>query len=486
MHKIIGFLRRNLPAQIIASLLFLFLSVSLVRGVTTISTNITTDGMMRATTTADTVLRLSNSTGTNDIFKLFDNTTQIFNVADGGVASGTTIRLQEGSAGTPAFSFSNDTNTGLYQNGADTIALASGGTVELSITTATSTFSDGAVFDTSTLVVNANDNTIGIGTASPSTTVGIVGNIRANGTMTVTGNFSVTGATATFYPTANAANIFRVQDSAQSNILSVSTDGTVASTTAASSLIVDSTTLVANANENRVGVGTAGPTQLFSVGSASAFTISDAGNATTTANFTLNSRNPFIQWAPTSAGDKLSFQSGTTTIASLDIGGTWVTKGPQTANGSPDVAEYIATRALTAAELGNKNSSATRRVPGAGDVVAIDKLNKETAVLATKPYGKLTLGIIADGHSTFTSLAGLADNPNARPLALVGRVYVKVTAENGLIEAGDFLTVSATKPGYAMKATDRGYVIGKALESMQTGKETSILIFINNTYYPGE
>ena len=36
-------------------------------------------------------------------------------------------------------------------------------------------------------------------------------------------------------------------------------------------------------------------------------------------------------------------------------------------------------------------------------------------------------------------------------LALMGRVPVKATAENGLIRPGDLLTVSS-KPGYAMRA----------------------------------
>jgi hypothetical protein len=61
-----------------------------------------------------------------------------------------------------------------------------------------------------------------------------------------------------------------------------------------------------------------------------------------------------------------------------------------------------------------------------------------------------------------------------RPVALAGRVPVKVTTENGDIEVGDYL-VPASKPGYAMKACGTKYcksgmVIGKALERFGTSQ----------------
>jgi hypothetical protein len=52
---------------------------------------------------------------------------------------------------------------------------------------------------------------------------------------------------------------------------------------------------------------------------------------------------------------------------------------------------------------------------------------------------------------------------NGRPVALVGRVPVKVTLENGPIERGDYLVASST-PGYAMKATKGGMIVGRAME----------------------
>jgi hypothetical protein len=41
---------------------------------------------------------------------------------------------------------------------------------------------------------------------------------------------------------------------------------------------------------------------------------------------------------------------------------------------------------------------------------------------------------------------------------------VKVCTENGVIRPGDYLT-SSSRPGVAMKATEKGEVVGKALQS---------------------
>jgi hypothetical protein len=58
------------------------------------------------------------------------------------------------------------------------------------------------------------------------------------------------------------------------------------------------------------------------------------------------------------------------------------------------------------------------------------------------------------------------------PMAVVGIVPAKVSAENGVIEAGDLL-VSSSTPGAAMKGTDRsrmlGAVVGKAMGTLNSG-----------------
>ena len=76
------------------------------------------------------------------------------------------------------------------------------------------------------------------------------------------------------------------------------------------------------------------------------------------------------------------------------------------------------------------------------------------------------------------------------PVALVGVVPVKVSAENGAIGAGDFLTTAKT-PGHAMRAKPiirsrsrarssdaHGTILGKALESLTAGTAT-IPVLVN-------
>ncbi|MEK7154302.1 MAG: hypothetical protein AAB792_01975, partial [Patescibacteria group bacterium] len=72
------------------------------------------------------------------------------------------------------------------------------------------------------------------------------------------------------------------------------------------------------------------------------------------------------------------------------------------------------------------------------------------------------------------------------PVALAGRVPVKVSIENGLISVGDFLTVSST-PGVAMKATKAGRVIGQALEPYSDSETEigSVITFVNVGFYNG-
>lgn len=65
-------------------------------------------------------------------------------------------------------------------------------------------------------------------------------------------------------------------------------------------------------------------------------------------------------------------------------------------------------------------------------------------------------------------------------LALMGRVPVKVTTENGAIRPGDLLTVS-TRPGYAARCAKAnecdGVFIGKTLEGLET-EEGMILVLV--------
>ncbi len=89
-------------------------------------------------------------------------------------------------------------------------------------------------------------------------------------------------------------------------------------------------------------------------------------------------------------------------------------------------------------------------------------------------YDKCVAGVIS-GAGQYKPGLILDKQPGSSsrsPIALLGKVYCKVTAENGAIEMGDMLTTSPVS-GHAMKASDParafGAVIGKALRPHELG-----------------
>jgi hypothetical protein len=68
---------------------------------------------------------------------------------------------------------------------------------------------------------------------------------------------------------------------------------------------------------------------------------------------------------------------------------------------------------------------------------------------------------------------------NGVPVAFSGRIPVKVTTENGVIMQGDYLTVSNTMPGYAMKLTGEGRSIGRALSDYEVGRDKVLMVVEN-------
>jgi hypothetical protein len=113
-----------------------------------------------------------------------------------------------------------------------------------------------------------------------------------------------------------------------------------------------------------------------------------------------------------------------------------------------------------------------------GDVMMVDEDGVRRFARTTEPYSTKIAGIYSTkpGVLGTTHLDGDPRLANEVPLAIVGIVPCKVSAENGAIKAGDLL-VSASKPGYAMKGTDRqkmlGAVVGKALGSLD--KDTGVI-----------
>jgi hypothetical protein len=109
-----------------------------------------------------------------------------------------------------------------------------------------------------------------------------------------------------------------------------------------------------------------------------------------------------------------------------------------------------------------------------GDLLAIDPSGDRRVAVSVTPYSTLVAGVYSTKPGVLGSQHRIDDEAlsNEVPLAIVGIVPCKVTAENGPIAVGDLLVTSST-PGRAMKGTDRarmlGAVVGKALEPLRKG-----------------
>lgn len=129
--------------------------------------------------------------------------------------------------------------------------------------------------------------------------------------------------------------------------------------------------------------------------------------------------------------------------------------------GGADVAEFIAVSEAVAP----------------GDVVELDPQNPKHYRKASTPYSPLVAGVISTAPGV---VLGAQDrSPQQALVALLGRVPVKVTAENGPIRPGDLLT-SASQPGYAMRCDSiqkcEGAIIGKALEPLTEGEGIIVML----------
>jgi len=120
-----------------------------------------------------------------------------------------------------------------------------------------------------------------------------------------------------------------------------------------------------------------------------------------------------------------------------------------------------------------------------GDVVALDSSLPAGVKKSAIAYDAKTIGIISTSPGlTLDDGIGLGLGRPV-PVALSGRVPVKVTSENGSIAPGDYLTPSST-PGTAMKATKSGVIIGQAMTAFNGDGIGSVLTFVKTSYYNGE
>ena len=139
-------------------------------------------------------------------------------------------------------------------------------------------------------------------------------------------------------------------------------------------------------------------------------------------------------------------------------------------NTTPQSAPYAGCTGGDYAESVNVSGDHTKYEPG--DVLVIAPDSKGDVVKVAEPYSTLVVGIYSTKPGVVGRRQTTAKGPDEIPMAMLGIVPTKVTAENGPIHRGDLLVTSSTA-GYAMKGTDpsrmTGAVVGKALGSLDSG-----------------
>jgi len=139
---------------------------------------------------------------------------------------------------------------------------------------------------------------------------------------------------------------------------------------------------------------------------------------------------------------------------------------------SIEAGEVVRFSASSQASAGPENASA------AATNTTDSSSNTDAKLLIEKTssaYDEGLIGVVSTEPGLYLSnwQRGEEEKKKTRPVALVGRVPVKVSSENGSIKRGDLLTSSEKYPGYAMKATRGGYVVGRSMEDFGSNANDS-------------
>jgi hypothetical protein len=129
----------------------------------------------------------------------------------------------------------------------------------------------------------------------------------------------------------------------------------------------------------------------------------------------------------------------------------------------------------------------------AAEIVTMD-YNSDAGVLKSSvPYDPNLMGVISTKADIVMGSGMTTGGVQNVVLGLAGRVPVKVTAINGIIKPGDYIT-SSSIPGVGMKATKAGQVVGQALTGWNPAVDDPnvapdrmgiVILFIQKGYYNG-
>ncbi|TSC60306.1 MAG: Cell wall surface anchor family protein [Parcubacteria group bacterium LiPW_15] len=212
------------------------------------------------------------------------------------------------------------------------------------------------------------------------------------------------------------------------------------------------------------------------VGTSSKFSVSNTGQGYFSVGLSIGTSTPF---ATTTALTVCALTNCTLSTASsavmflasdtgLTTGVSLVARG-SISGGNADMGEYV--------DVVGSDSDYN-----AGDILSVSANNPGKFEKSGKSFDKNLAGAVTE---TAGFIAGGGAAHGSTIIALVGRVPVKVSAENGPIKVGDYIT-SAGEKGYGMRADKAGRVLGQALTAFDGSVATgTVTVFVHPGYFNG-
>lgn len=224
-----------------------------------------------------------------------------------------------------------------------------------------------------------------------------------------------------------------------------------------------------------------------------------SGSGTFTGNFLEFQNGGTQKFLVTSAGITSVNFNGTATTNGVCHSGADIDAATDTLrelvacnNASGDIAEWYET--IDGVEAGDVVATTdegftyeeTQTNPFTGEILP-DKITRTIAKLdkATPESLSKIVGIVSTSPNKVIGDDIKHQGEYPKPVALSGRVPVKVSESSEPIEAGDYLTLSVDEAGKATKATKAGMVIGKALDSWSSGQAT-VMVYVEQGYFDGQ
>ncbi|HLD19823.1 MAG TPA: hypothetical protein VJB93_01045, partial [Patescibacteria group bacterium] len=224
----------------------------------------------------------------------------------------------------------------------------------------------------------------------------------------------------------------------------------------------------------------------------------------------LKGAAPLERMRITGAGNVTMGSNITNGTTTMDIGGTTTTIALCHANadaddeqivdcsGAPsDIAEWYDTRigvedGDVLIPTGEYREYEAEGSDYNGRIKSLGKQRISVLGVSQTAYQSNVVGVVSSGPWQIIGEDIKKVATNAKPVALAGRVPIKVTLENGAIAPGDLL-VSSSTPGYAMKydpakvpqGTGSFAIIGTALESF-AGEKGKVMAIIKSGYLSKE